>query len=142
MLASNGLMCLSGVTMCRMCLSAMIACPPSMRYVGCRASRRPSRNVRAAIERRADADVEAVADGIGPHQCHEPGRLLGRSREGKPGRSPRALPCGVRAGAPQHIEAGGDARAGEAAAALHGSKMVAENFLHGRDGGAKIFQIL
>src|SRR5215468_6013849 len=135
MLASNGLMCLSGVTMCRMCLSAMVTCPPSMRRVGCRAGRHPSRDVGAAIERRADADIEAVADRIGTHQRHEPRSVLGRARKGKAGRPPRALPGRAGAGALERIETGSDARAGEAAAALHGSKMVAENFLHGRDGG-------
>src|SRR5262249_51223366 len=111
-----------------------------MRRVGARAGRHPSRDIRAAIAPGADADVQVLAGGIGTPQRREPARLLGRGREGKAGRSPRALSGGMGAGARENIEAGADARAGEAAPALHWSEMVAENLLHSGDGGAEILQ--
>src|SRR5215831_11033548 len=123
MLTSNGLTCLSGVTMCRMCLSAM-ASPARCRSPGWIGSH-PSDDLRAAIEPRADPDVQTLAGGIAPRRGREAVSLLGRGREGEAGRAPGALPDAVRSGTVEKLQARSDRRTGEAAAALHGREVTA-----------------
>src|SRR5690349_11790582 len=90
MFTSNGLICLSGVTMCRMCLSAMRRLP-SLSQLG-RVGVRVRRYLSAAIERPADADVYTFALGAATHVRENALGRVGRWKEGVAGRTPGALP--------------------------------------------------
>src|SRR5215813_10892086 len=98
-------------------------------------------DVRAVIEPRAYTNVQTPAGGVVTRERREPRRLVGRGREREAGRPPRTLADRLGARLRERLEAGAYRRTGETAAALHGRKMIAENVLHRRDGGAETAEI-
>src|SRR3954452_7909229 len=128
MFTSNGLMCLSGVTMCRMFLSAIKALPVLLK-----SSQSPAVRVRrdygAAIEPPAYADVQTHAGIVPAREARQTVRLRLRGREREPCRTPRALPNAACALALQRIEAGRNLRTGEAASALRAGKIISDTLL-------------
>src|SRR5437588_8867305 len=89
MFTSNGLMCLSGVTMCRMFLSAMTVSSADRSLL--------RGDLRPAIEPCTNADVQTPALGMLARERRELVGLLFRLGKRKAGRTPRALPDPERA---------------------------------------------
>src|SRR5262245_15937434 len=103
MFTSNGLMCLSGVTMCRMFLSAM-AFRPAVLLLHCRCFGGFGRHCRSPIERPADTDVQTPRVRMLSRERGDAVRLPFRRRKRESGRAPRTLPDTDRALAFKHIE--------------------------------------
>src|SRR6202521_3479571 len=140
MFTSNGLMCLSGVTMCRMYFSAMIPLLRAASSVS-RIERSMDVDLSAAIEPRANADVQGPQSRVAPDKLDEPVCLRRRRSERKTGRSPGTLPDAVRACFVETRERGGDIGAGETAAALNRREIIADPRLQLTDRGTEARQI-
>src|SRR5258708_4941693 len=140
MFTSNGLMCLSGVTICRMFLSAIARLPSFRRSLFVCVDR--GRDFGAAIEPLAYADVQTLAAAMSARDAHQTIGLNLRCRECEPGRPPRALPDAMRAFPREQIETGRDLRAGEAAPTLSGSEIIAKPLLQLRNRRAELRKIM
>src|SRR5436305_907075 len=101
MFTSNGLMCLSGVIMCRMFLSA-IARSRFRRSLFVCVNR--GGDFGAAIEPFAYADVQTRMARVPACDTHQAIGFGLRCRASKAGRSPRALPDAMRALASEQFE--------------------------------------
>src|SRR6187402_3168254 len=125
MFTSNGLICLSGVTMCRMFLSAMTVSSdrPTSRSDTVRGVFRIALTLGAAIEPCANADVQTPAEMLARDR-DKLVRLRFRLGKCKAGRPPGALPdpeCALRLEMPQNRRNVGTA---EALAALGRCEIV------------------
>src|SRR5580658_4502708 len=134
MLTSKGLMCASGVIMCRMFLTIF---PPK---------RSLNRDVflladlGAPVARAADLDFHPrLAIGAGPPSQEL--RVVGVRREDEAGRSPGALANPARAVRRELIRDPRHRCAGESAASLNRSKIVAEDLLDPGDAVAESREI-
>src|SRR5262245_41632964 len=122
MFTSNGLICLSGVTMCRMCLSAMRRLP-SLSQLG-RVGVHVRRYLSAAIERPAAADVYTLAFGTPTRASENAFSRIERRDESVARGAPGALPDADGALVLEQRECRRDSAAGKAMSALRRRKMV------------------
>src|SRR5215475_4168742 len=135
MFTSNGLICLSGVTMCRICLSAMRRLP-SLSQLG-RVGVYVRRYLSAAIERSADADVYTLAFGTPMHARENAFGRVERRDESVAGGAPGALPDADGALVLEQRERCRDRAAGKSMSALRRREMVADPGLQLPDAGAE-----
>src|SRR5215475_2268095 len=123
MFTSNGLMCLRGVTIWRMCLSAMHRLPRYLCFR--RIDRRMSGNLRSAVEPTTDKYVYTTACRMSSRVFEHLVRRLRRGREGVAGWAPRTLSDSDRSVAREHVERSGNVGTGEAVTALRRREVIA-----------------
>src|SRR5262249_7950006 len=153
---SNGLMCLSGVTMCRICLSAIVrhicrvgvgwakraersgdrvptrghGLPRFARSALAHPTDRAHLNLSAPIERHGHADVQPLGLRAPPNERCKARRLGLRWRKCEAGRAPRALADAERAFALENCERRPDLRTGKPVPALNRRIIIAQPRLH------------
>src|SRR5215470_14726724 len=139
MFTSNGLICLSGVTMCRMCLSAMRRLP-YLSQLG-RVGVHVRRYLSAAIERSADADVYTLAFGAALYAREHAFGGVERRDKSVTGRTPGALPDADGAFVLEQRERRRDRAAGKAMSALRRREIIADPPLQLLDAGTESGQV-
>src|SRR6185437_12940000 len=135
MLMSKGLICASGVIMCRMFLAI---CPPKRslhRDVFLLA------DLGAALARPADPDLDPRF-AVGARLASEEFRMGQVGREGEAGRPPGALTDPARAQRLQPRCSPADRGAKETPAALDFSEMIADDVLNGGDAVAESLEVV
>src|SRR5882762_3079688 len=134
MFTSNGLMCLSGVTMCRMFLSAMTVSSADRSLL--------RRDLGAAIEPCANADVQTLPVRVPARGRRKLVGLRFRGAEREAGRTPGALPDPERPLRLEVTQNRCDIGAAEAFAALCRREIVSQPCLQLRDGRTETRQVV